>query len=253
MQSFLVAFERVGPIFQVPTLAVTAGLAVFAAVGTLAGLRIRFRRGLPQTPVQRIAAWLQGSTALAWIVSAAAAGAFAAAVANDAATAVFVNWPHPSLLVFSMAALVATALALDCRPAPAGGLARSQGNTRMDVGPQSFASRSRRRRLRLWVDSWRCGARCSRGTRNDGVRARLEYALAADGRSGEAIRVGSLVEALAARPCRRHFHVGRAAVRHGPGAAARPCRDRPRRYWQVTGAAAGGAPCSPSSPRSPSV
>ena len=111
MQSFLVAFERVGPIFQVPTLAVTAGLAVFAAVGTLAGLRIRFRRGLPQTPVQRIAAWLQGSTALAWIVSAAAAGAFAAAVANDAATVVFVNWPHPSLLVFSMAALVATALA----------------------------------------------------------------------------------------------------------------------------------------------
>ena len=61
MQSFVIAFERVGPIFQVQTLAVTAGLAVLAALGTLAGLRIRFRRGLPQTPVQRIAAWLPGS------------------------------------------------------------------------------------------------------------------------------------------------------------------------------------------------
>jgi CubicO group peptidase (beta-lactamase class C family) len=111
MQSFLIAFERVGPIFQVPTLAVTAGLAVLAALGTLAGLRLRFRRSLPQTPVQRIAAWVQGSTAVAWIMSAAAAGAFAAAVANDASTVVFVEWPHPSLLVFSMAALIATVLA----------------------------------------------------------------------------------------------------------------------------------------------
>ena len=112
MQSFVIAFERVGPIFQVQTLAVTAGLAVVAALGTLAGLRVRFRRGLPHTTVQRIAAWIQGSAAVAWLVSAAAAGAFAAAIASDAATVVFTGWPHPSLLVFSMAALVATVLAV---------------------------------------------------------------------------------------------------------------------------------------------
>ena len=64
MQSFVIAFERVGPIFQVRTLAVTAGLAVLAALGTLAGLRVRFRRSLPQTPVQRVAAWVQGGVAV---------------------------------------------------------------------------------------------------------------------------------------------------------------------------------------------
>ena len=111
IESFAIAFERVGLLFQPRTLLALAALTLGVSLATLLGLRIRLRRSFPQTLAQRLAAWLQGLSATAWIASAGAAAALAAALADDAPTVVFFAWPHAAILVSTTAALLATLLA----------------------------------------------------------------------------------------------------------------------------------------------
>jgi CubicO group peptidase (beta-lactamase class C family) len=111
METFIMAFERVGPLFQPPTLLALAVLTLLVSFGTLFGVRLRARRGLPQTGAQQVAGWLHVAAAIAWIVSAAGIVVFAAGAAADLAEVVYA-WPAPSILVFSIAALVASLLSV---------------------------------------------------------------------------------------------------------------------------------------------
>ena len=164
IESFAIAFERVGLLFQPRTLLALAALTLGVSLATLLGLRIRLRRGFPQTLAQRLAAWLQGLSATAWIASAGAAAALAAALADDAPTVVFFAWPHPAILVSTTAALLATLLAAaassSCQPSGADGRPRPDG--RWDA---SCASRRRRRSSQSSASCSRSGGRCSRGIR----------------------------------------------------------------------------------------
>jgi hypothetical protein len=109
IEALELALERVGPLFEPPTLGLLAGLALLASLAVLVGTVVRRGRGLAQTRMQRLAAYLQTAGALAWLTSAGAAGAFAASVA-DSANLVY-NWPTSPILVFSTAALAASLLA----------------------------------------------------------------------------------------------------------------------------------------------
>jgi CubicO group peptidase (beta-lactamase class C family) len=119
MDTLVMAFERVGPLFQPPTLVGLAGLTLLVSIGTLFGVRVRAARALPQTRAQRIAGWLLIAAAVAWIVSAVALVAFGVRAASDLAEVVYV-WPALSIQVFSASALVGTVLsaaAVLCLPA----------------------------------------------------------------------------------------------------------------------------------------
>jgi CubicO group peptidase (beta-lactamase class C family) len=111
MDTLVMAFERVGPLYQPPTLAALAASALVIAFGTLHGTRVRSRRALAHTRAQRLAGWLQVAAALTWIASAAAIAVFAAGAARDLTEVVF-SWPSWSIRLFSMAALAATVLSV---------------------------------------------------------------------------------------------------------------------------------------------
>jgi hypothetical protein len=111
MDTVVMAFERVGPLFQPPTLLALAGLSLLISLGTLLGVRLRARRALPQTRAQRLAAWLLVAAAIAWIGSAAALAAFAVGAADDLAEVVY-TWPALSIRLFSVGALTASLLSV---------------------------------------------------------------------------------------------------------------------------------------------
>jgi CubicO group peptidase (beta-lactamase class C family) len=112
IETFVMTLERQSLLYQSQTLLTLAGVTLAMSIGTLFGARIRFRRGLTQTPAQRLAGWFQGLTAIAWLATAVAAAALVMALANNAAYVVFFGWPHPALLALSTAALTATVLAV---------------------------------------------------------------------------------------------------------------------------------------------
>ncbi|RAK63621.1 serine hydrolase domain-containing protein [Phenylobacterium kunshanense] len=91
-------------------LALGAGLTVFAAVATFAGLALRNRRELRQNQIQARASMVQTMQAGLWI---AAFGLFAA-FADQALDIqkVMYGWPGPLLIAASACALVAAALTL---------------------------------------------------------------------------------------------------------------------------------------------
>jgi CubicO group peptidase (beta-lactamase class C family) len=111
MDTLVMAFERVGPLYQPPTLATLAASALIIAFGTLHGARVRSRRALPRTRAQRLAGWLLVATAITWIASAAAIAVFAAGAAGDLSEVVF-SWPSWSMRLFSISALAATVLSV---------------------------------------------------------------------------------------------------------------------------------------------
>jgi CubicO group peptidase (beta-lactamase class C family) len=111
MEMLVMAFERVGPWFQPPTLAGVAALTLVIALGTLLGTRVRWGRGLPHTGPQQMAGWTQASAAIAWIASAVALAVFAAGAAGDVGGIVF-EWPVWSIQIFSVFALAATVLSV---------------------------------------------------------------------------------------------------------------------------------------------
>jgi CubicO group peptidase (beta-lactamase class C family) len=108
-ETLAAALEPVGPLFQTRTLMGLAVAALVAALGTLIGIRVRFERRFMATPAQQLAGALQIASALSWLVAAVALAALAMAV-PDQATLVW-DWPHPAVMVFSAAALVAALLA----------------------------------------------------------------------------------------------------------------------------------------------
>lgn len=103
------ALEPVRLLCQVRTLALVACAGLVAMAGTFIGVRLRLRRRSDATPAQRVAGALQLGSALAWLVAVVALGVTAATGADQAAF-VF-DWPHPAVIVFSSAALVAALLA----------------------------------------------------------------------------------------------------------------------------------------------
>jgi hypothetical protein len=103
------ALERVGRLFEPPTLLLFAGLGLVASFAVIVTAFVRRGRALPRTRPQHIAGCLQTSTALAWLTSASAFGAFAASMGDQAN--LLYNWPPPSILVFSAASLLASLLA----------------------------------------------------------------------------------------------------------------------------------------------
>lgn len=103
-----VAFERIGPLRQVPTLALAAALAALASIATLVGLFTRDRREFRQTPTQARAGQVQAAIAVLWLVAMVLAAAFAVQAA-DPAYAMYA-WPGPLVLVASASALVAALL-----------------------------------------------------------------------------------------------------------------------------------------------
>jgi CubicO group peptidase (beta-lactamase class C family) len=112
IETFVMTLERQSFLYRSQTLLTLAGLALVVSIGTLLGARTRFGRGLAQTASQRLAGWLQGLTAVAWLTTAGAAAALVAALGSDAAHVLFFGWPHPALLTFSAAGLTATLLAV---------------------------------------------------------------------------------------------------------------------------------------------
>jgi CubicO group peptidase (beta-lactamase class C family) len=103
-----VAFDRVGTLYNSQVLALVACLAALAAIATVVGLAVRFRRGLPQSAAQGRANLAQWLAALFWLVSFAALGIFAAGASNQAD--VLFHWPSPTILIASSAALAAAVL-----------------------------------------------------------------------------------------------------------------------------------------------
>ncbi len=105
MGNGVISYDRVGPLYWRSTLALLAALAAAAAVATLIGPALRFRRSLPQTPAQRVLSRMQIAAAALWIVACACLAGFGMAASNQAE--VLYRWPTGPLLVASAAALLA--------------------------------------------------------------------------------------------------------------------------------------------------
>lgn len=87
-----------------------AGLTVFAAVVTLAGLALRSRREMRQNQIQARAALVQNIQAGLWLASMGLFGVWAAGTADI--QSVMYGWPGPLITTASACALVAAALSL---------------------------------------------------------------------------------------------------------------------------------------------
>jgi CubicO group peptidase (beta-lactamase class C family) len=99
-------FQRVGPLWQVRTLAALAVAALIASVATLIGIATRDRLQFRQTPIQGAASALQTNTAVLWFVAMGGFAFWALRARLDDAYAFF-YWPGPWVVVASASALVA--------------------------------------------------------------------------------------------------------------------------------------------------
>jgi hypothetical protein len=106
--SGVVAYDRVGPLRQAPTLALAAALTALASIATLVGLFTRDRREFRQTPMQARAGQVQTAIAVLWLMAMILFGIFAAH-ASDLGYAMYA-WPTPYMLIGSACALVAAIL-----------------------------------------------------------------------------------------------------------------------------------------------
>ena len=117
-----VVFDRIGPIYQTPTLMVMTGLTLLAAIATLVGVAIRAGRMLPERGAQRSLNRLQLAAAALWIGCFATLAVFAAGASDQAA--VLFGWPSPWLIAastFGLAAALVSGLTLILTPATWGG------------------------------------------------------------------------------------------------------------------------------------
>ena len=106
--SGLAAYDRIGPLRQIPTLEIAAAIAALAAIATIVGLFTRDRREFRQTPMQARAGQVQTAIAILWLLAMALTGGFLLR-AGDAGYVMY-GWPSPILLIASACALVAALL-----------------------------------------------------------------------------------------------------------------------------------------------
>jgi CubicO group peptidase (beta-lactamase class C family) len=104
------AFDRVGPWYQIPTLAVVAALAVLASIATIVGVFTRDRREFRQTPMQNRAGLVQTTISVLWLMTITLAGSWA--VGARYVGWVMYHWPGPALIIASACALTAALLTL---------------------------------------------------------------------------------------------------------------------------------------------
>jgi len=105
-----VAFDRIGPLYQLPTLIFVAALALLASIATLVGIFTRDRRESRQTPMQNRAGLVQSTIAVLWLIAVVLAGAWAMGAADVGR--VMYHWPGPALIIASACALTAALLTL---------------------------------------------------------------------------------------------------------------------------------------------
>jgi hypothetical protein len=105
-----VAFDRIGPLFQLPTMVVVAALALLASIATLVGVFTRDRRESRQTPTQNRAGLVQSTIAVLWLITFVLAGAWASE-ASDLGNVMY-HWPGPFVILASSCALMAAILTL---------------------------------------------------------------------------------------------------------------------------------------------
>ena len=108
-----VTLDRVGPLYQPPTILLLALLTALASAATIAGAFLRAGRRLPATRAQRAAAAATIAASVLWLASIGSLGAWATG-ASDIASVIY-DWPAPLVIAASAAALlasVATAVAV---------------------------------------------------------------------------------------------------------------------------------------------
>ena len=105
-----VAFDRIGPLYQIPTLIVVAALAVLASIAAIVGMFTRDRRDFRQTPMQSRAGLVQITIAVLWLITIALGGVFALQ-ARDVGQVMY-HWPGFWLMIASACALMAALLTL---------------------------------------------------------------------------------------------------------------------------------------------
>ncbi len=102
------AFDRVGPLQQIPTLIVLAALTLLASIAVLVGQFTRDPREFRQTTSQGRANLVQATIAVLWIVALAAFAGWGVGAQDQ--PHVILHWPGPFLLIASACALVAALL-----------------------------------------------------------------------------------------------------------------------------------------------
>ena len=104
------AYDRIGPLYQIPTLVVVTVLAMLASIATIVGLFTRDRRESRQTPMQSRAGLVQTTTAVLWLAAIALVGVWSTGT-RDLGWVMY-HWPGPALIVASACALTAALLTL---------------------------------------------------------------------------------------------------------------------------------------------
>lgn len=104
------AYDRIGPLQQIPTLVVLAFLTFAAAAATLGGQFLRDPREFRQTSGQGRAHLLQATAATLWLTMFVCATAWAFRTRDQAS--LMLHWPGSFLLIASACALVAALLSL---------------------------------------------------------------------------------------------------------------------------------------------
>jgi CubicO group peptidase (beta-lactamase class C family) len=105
-----VAFDRIGPLYQIPTLALVALLTVLASIAAIVGMFTRDRREFRQTPMQSRAGLVQITIAVLWLIAVTFGGVFALK-ARDVGQVMY-HWPGFWLMIGSACALMAALLTL---------------------------------------------------------------------------------------------------------------------------------------------
>ena len=105
-----IAYDRISPLLQTPTLLILAILTFVASTATLGGQFLRDPREFRQTSSQGRAHLLQASIATLWLVMFTNAAAWRLRAPDQAS--LMLHWPGPFLLIASASALVATVMTL---------------------------------------------------------------------------------------------------------------------------------------------
>jgi CubicO group peptidase (beta-lactamase class C family) len=104
----VMAFDRIGPIYQLPTLIIVATLAVIASIATLVGIFTRDRRESRQTPMQSRAGLVQSTIAVLWLIAVFLASVWGLG-AGDLGNVMY-HWPGAALILASACALTGALL-----------------------------------------------------------------------------------------------------------------------------------------------
>jgi CubicO group peptidase (beta-lactamase class C family) len=106
--SSVMAFDRIGPLYQARTMIVAAALALLASIATLVGVFTRDRRESRQTPMQSRASLVQSTIAFLWLSAAVLFGGWASQ-SQDLGWVMY-TWPGPLVILASACALTAAIL-----------------------------------------------------------------------------------------------------------------------------------------------